>query len=180
MIFGRMKEMLGANIKYVLASFFIFFLKSSFCQNTKCDCLVRYGFHYEGKREVEKYEKPFTPKKGQKFAFHVVTKDSAGSLYYIPHVYDSLIKPTIALKKQQQLPVMVEIIFNGLDSIPLYKDPNANSPILEYIKKENGKSDYDNHSWFLGCQNNFVRIMSKQNGWLKPENYKHFKKIKKS
>lgn len=131
------------------------------------------------KREVEKYEKPFTPKKGQKFAFHAVIKDSAGTLHYLPHVYDSVLKPAIPLKKQQQLPVMVELVFNGLDSIPIYKEPHPNSLILGYVKREGSKSVYDNQRWFLGCQNDFVRIMWIQNGWVRPENYKHFKRVKK-
>jgi len=169
-------------IKKTFIIIFILLTKIVISQENNCDCVVRFGFARVQKKAFSKEVKPLLPKAGNKFAFHEVIKDSATYLTYKPHIFDSVPGTTIRLIKQS-LPIMSEILFNGADSIPLYKDPNKDSKVLLYIHKEGNNSktppDFRNYTWFLGCKNGFIRIMDKQNGWIRSENYVHFTTNKK-
>lgn len=150
-------------------------------QNYSCDCLVRYGFHYTTKTQTNNALKPLTPQKGQKFSHHLAVKDSGAWFYYIPNIFDSLglNKKVHPIKKSDSKSIMVEVLFNGKDSIPVYEETSTKSNVIAYIKQSSKEDEYSNYEWFLGCKNGFVRIMlPDKNGWITSENYKHYKKSK--
>ena len=162
---------------------FIVLSKTILSQENKCDCIVRDGFFYNPKTEVEKEVLPLLPKKGKKFAIHEVIKDSAAWWFIKPHVYDSASNGKVLKFKKQHVSVLSEIVFNGDDSIPVFAEPIKGSKILFYRHKEGDQSkstpEYRNYAWFMGCKNGFIRILDKQNAWIRKENYIHFSNDKK-
>lgn len=168
---------------FYLVIFFSALNLSAQKEDDKCDCIVVFGYLNDPTFKVQKEAEPFLPKKGKKIAVHEVIKDSAAWWFIKPHVYDSLSNGSAIKVMKKNLHISSKIVFNGEDSIPLFSEPNKNSKIIEYLPKEGIKSktlgDFREHFWFMGCKNGYVKIMAKQSGWIRKENYVHFDKGKK-
>ena len=164
-----------------------------YAQNNTCDCVVKlldYQLKVKAnlKNKIPEGYYKLKPKGDNKYSYHIIVKDSSSFWVFKPYNNDTSKKEIVKVNKLAGV-ICINIPFNHIDSIPIYTEPNKDSPIIKYIYKDSRTLTYTdkmigyelNDQWFSACKKDWVKITTASGkndknkysatGWVNKQHY---------